>query len=372
MDTRHVDRLVRGAALACLVVIALPDVLAAQSRKEVRLPSVGSIPGPGDMSPSRAFRDYSYGLGGLRSYTPGAGGDVLRSSIGDAGAGLVMGRPPAGEGGLSASGLTTDLIRPAGSSIRYDATGSQITDLGGRFSTPRFSGETSVMSSARAYLEAIGATSALSAGRTQPITSLAPTDSSPYSKYMREGERYFRQKDYYKAFNEFQLANFIDEDDPSSLLSMAHATFATSSLSYYAAAYYLRQAIDSFQELPVMPLQPRDFFGERAEYAKRLTLLEERVNRAPADAEALLLLAYFRWFDGGTEAACAALSKAHAASKGELKKSIEGFWKGMVASGKVSGTLEQPIPRPAASTTKAATGPTSTTAPAAPASKPGE
>jgi hypothetical protein len=120
---------------------------------------------------------------------------------------------------------------------------------------------------------------------------------------------------------------------------MAHATFAMSRGSYVSASYYVRQALKYFPELPVVPLQPKAFFGQPAEYVNKLTLLEQHVRERPNDAEARFLLGYFRWFEGDSQAAQEALTQTFALARRDLRNDVKSFWNGMVATGKVSGTL---------------------------------
>jgi tetratricopeptide (TPR) repeat protein len=165
---------------------------------------------------------------------------------------------------------------------------------------------------------------------------------------MAEGEKAFRAGDFRKAHNEFQSANCIGGKDPESLLSLAHAAFARSMFSYKEAALHLRRALKYLPELPLIPLQPGTFYGEEPEgidrYVERITRLEKHTAKSPYDADALLLLAYFRWFEQDVEAARNALATALAAASktkdSEQLEAINIFWDGMLASGKVTGELK--------------------------------
>ena len=63
----------------------------------------------------------------------------------------------------------------------------------------------------------------------------------------------------------------------------------------------------------------------------------------PSDADARLILAYFRWFEGDVdtahEALAIALFLASRSSNAEQIEAVNTFWKGLVASGKVAGEL---------------------------------
>ncbi len=347
---------------------------------------------PGTSNVTSGFTQYSYGAGNSSSSNvAGRGGDVLSSSLTPSGS-ISRGRSSAGGTGVSPEDGMQQLGRPQ--AIRYAQTfNSAITEVSPRsysitektssslspfVNEPVFTGgvtragggpgaggysttvqdmvagrsdparnsakataKSSMMfSPADVYLDAVGATSILTAERSKPITSLALNDGSRYSICMRQGERYFRSGDYVHAFTEFQLAGITSDHDPSSLISMAHASFAMSRDSYSLATSYIRQAVRNFPELAQTPLQPRGFFGRPNDYARNLTLLEDYVREKPADTDAQFLLGYFRWFDGDAAAARTALDKAYTSTPDALfQKDIETFWAGMLASGKASGAL---------------------------------
>lgn len=328
-----------GLLLAACVLTALATgPVGAQTRKDATFTPVGYIRSPGSQSSINSFQNLSYGLGSLRSAGGGTGGDALNSSLSSLGTFLIS-RADAGVG-ISPFEDLPDITR-TGSTVRYDPSGTRIVDVGGQFSSGLLGGGArSPISPATAYLEAIGAATGLTADRTQPILTLAPKDAnSKYGSCMQKGERYFKDADYERAYNEFQLAGYNKDRDPSSLLSMAHATFAMSRGSYVSASYYVRQALKYFPELPVVPLQPKAFFGQPAEYVNKLTVLEQHVRERPNDAEARFLLGYFRWFEGDSPAAQEAFTQAFALARRDLRNDVKSFWNGMVATGKASGTL---------------------------------
>jgi hypothetical protein len=86
-----------------------------------------------------------------------------------------------------------------------------------------------------------------------------------------------------------------------------------------------------------------------------LAQLRKYVERNSFDADGHLLLAYYQWFEGETEQAKESLATAHRKAKnlrGKTRETvieaIDIFWKGMVATGKVSGDL---IEKPETDTT---------------------
>jgi hypothetical protein len=196
------------------------------------------------------------------------------------------------------------------------------------------------------YISAITTSPSSRPAGDEPVTTLVPSEPSMYKLFMERGESAMRAGEFHRAFGEFQLANDIGGRDWMSLVSMTHARFAASAYSYYSAAFYARQALKSLPELPLVPLKPKEFFGNKAKYSDNMVDLENRVDLYPYDPDASFLLAYFRWFESNPEAARNALSKsmsaALAADNVDKIESVVIFWRGMVASGKVSGVLEAP------------------------------
>ncbi len=204
------------------------------------------------------------------------------------------------------------------------------------------------MGIARAYASDVGAGAEhLEQGKSEPITSFVPERPGMYRKYMKLGDDHFREEKYHSASRYFKMANNIAGRDPESLLSLAHSSFAVSRGSYARASYYLRKALEYFPELPLVNLQPREFYGNPTTYIDHIFRLENYVRDNPQDGEALLLLAYFRWFNERHKDAAELLKQARSVTKSpELLEAISIFWDGMVASGQVSGQLE-PATRPA-------------------------
>ena len=237
---------------------------------------------------------------------------------------------------------------------------------------------TSPVTAARAYLRKIGegAEGDLSE-LPEPITSLAPREPSTYQGFILEGERRFRNGEYIGAFNQFKLANDIGAKDAESFLSMLHARFAVSRYSYSQAAYYLQQALKFQPELPVTALHPAGFYGNAAHYVDHVFRLNQYLKTSPRDAEAYLVLAYYRWFDPSVPADRTrdALARALGLRRAEFGETVpkddlfieavEVFWRGMVASGRVSGELK-PIVQAEAN----AEPPPDESGPAEPAEKP--
>jgi len=340
-----------------------------------------------------AFQSYSYGLGSLQA-PRGAGGDALRTSIlgrglsvqrtgaldipGSrgilAGSGNLLSQPPTVRGlsvprtGLGSTGAGLDLrinrpaVAPLVAPLARPATalqggtasagamvdfGNQRTSIGDVLATQ----DETAFGAARAYLQALeeAATSQLK-DHSKPITSLVPTPPSEYRNHMAKGDRAFRANNFHVAYTEFQIAGDMGGQDPESLICLTHTQFALSRYSYAKACYFLQLAIRHMPELPLARLRPRGFYSSASKYAEHLVALEEHLEKDPADGEAQLLLAYFRWFGEAQDAQATgtALSKALASAlrrkDTHLLEAAETFWDGMVASGKVSGKLSPPSP----------------------------
>ncbi len=164
--------------------------------------------------------------------------------------------------------------------------------------------QTAAASAAMAYLWTITAESESSlADSHKPVTSLAPADEGLLRDNMLKGERAFRREDYAQAMRSFRLANDLSLNSPETMLSRFHARFAMATDSYSAPAYLLARVLRTMPELPLVPLQPKEFYGQVRHYSDRLAGLEEHCQRSNARVEALLVLAYFKWFDGDVDAA---------------------------------------------------------------------
>ena len=348
-----------GILVATLLAVLAAD-LAADSRVGVSIGGVGALRGAVG-GPSGTFRAYSYGLGGLQAPS-GPSTNILRSAI-ESRANYTI-RPA---GGLPAPDI--GLVLPAMPSAAVGGYQPAIRPLSqappGGYIGPTYSGSipaVSAMNAAADYLEAIGTPGAPQPG-SEVIASLAPREKGAMGDHVAQGEKLLREGDYDTALKEFQKAYVIDDKNPETLLSLAHASFATAGSSYYRTSYYIRRALKYLPELALAPLSPKSFFGDPAQYAARLARLEERLQRFPNDADSYLTQAYFRWFDQDVEGSRQALAQARKCTKSpDLIEAITTFWEGMVASGKVSGELT-PTTLPAAS------GPGSTTLPSAPEAK---
>ncbi|GEM_PF-2021499 len=204
---------------------------------------------------------------------------------------------------------------------------------------------------ARAFVQELErASTSLLSKKGEPITSLVPTEPSVYRTYMQRGDRAFRQSNYREAYANFQIANDLGDHDAESYICLLHAQFALSSVSYAQAYYFLEQALRHMPELPLANLRPRGFYDSSAKYAQQLVALQEHTEKHPGDHEAVLLLAYFRWFEQERDVAGTRNLLSRALAAGQMKRApfvieaVETFWRGVVATGAASGEL---VPQPA-------------------------
>ena len=355
MLTTHL-KIALSVGLGALAVMCFLPESKAQSRQELRIDAPGLLRPLADTGINR-FSAYSYGLGALRAPAGGADSGVLRSSISS---GLTPGAGAFSIARSSWAGFGPHLGGATGRPSSHTGVGTSLL-VGAAVPAPAVTGATTdaaygramaelnqtPIGSAQAYLQAIAATSVSQLkGSTKPITSLVPDQPSMYRDYMAKGDSAFRAQNFLLAFTYFQIASDIGRRDPESLICLTHTQFALSQYSYGRAAYFLEQAIRRMPELPVVNLRPEGFYGNVAKYAEQVVALEDYVTRSPHDGDALLLLAYLRWFrkSPDVEVVRSRLSDALAAG---LKKrdtrlvdAIETFWDGALASGKVSGKLK--------------------------------
>jgi hypothetical protein len=168
------------------------------------------------------------------------------------------------------------------------------------------------------------------------IVSLVPAGQGVYSEYFAKGEQLLKNGDAQEALNQFGQANIIGPREPETWLSMMHAALAKADFSYNAASYYLQMAIKYFPELPLSPLKPSAFFAPD-QYRQSLGTLTRHLRDQPDDVNALLILAYFSWFEGDGDKAAASLQKIIRSGRQanrDVAEAAQVFLDGMVASGR--------------------------------------
>lgn len=341
----HFARQITLVSLTTFAVIAASSGdLHAQARSSVEMSRPGDMTRPGEGSSVHTFQRHSYGLGGLRGASGGASSNVLSRSMSPGSS--ITSRTTDRHSRNSTGSFTNQPTGGAGMSSvqRYSAPNTIIRDFGGSSDIPDARRQ-QPLGAAYAYLEAFGSKDEdlLQIG-SEPITSLAPEGDSLYARYMREAENAMAEGQYHEAASQYKLARVIGRTDPESLLGLSHAHMATAGgISYASAAYYLSQAINYFPELPLVELRPRELFGDAELYAEVVGSLRARLERNPRDGDALLCLAYLRWFEGETIVARDSLETAIRYSPDEkLKEAAEVFLEGIqrVEDGDVSETAE--------------------------------
>ena len=369
--TKRTERAIRWGwgALAVVAVLALGAEALGQNRPTVRSPS--GIRSPGGSSNISRFNTYSYGAGSVGSRRSGAGGNVLRSPI----------------RASVRSDLTTSVTRqtnfPLRSNMASSASGPHAravaTTRGGtaggapgesahrtiqRYTPPRFVPLPRIRSAgaaqrshpvsspatdAQTYLEVLSRRAGQQHQALTTIESLAPSGPGLLRDYMLDGEQSFRQGEYLSASRTFELAHRLEPSSPEPVLSLFHARFATSTVSYSSAAYLLGRALQMVPELPMAPIQPRAFYGRIGDYGDQLDKLNAHCRRRPEDPAGWFVLAYFRWFEEDAEGARQALENAaQAAGNNEhLNEAIDIFADGVNASGRFAGQANPSASPPA-------------------------
>ena len=348
---------VKAAALilpgAFVVLACTAQQAAAQSRKQVGMVSPGYIRIIGDTSSSYYLRRYAYGLGQVEGYSPAPGGDVLRSSI-TGSASFSINRPSAltpqsGSSAETSGGTRSHLWRKPGAIEPITPLHSSRSRVPLELQT-----EDLALAVASEYFEETESSSSLLKKGSGPITSLVPQRESPFAAYLAKGEKAFREGRFEDALDQFLYANKFGPRVPEGLVSLAHCSFAVSNYSYGRAAFYLKESLKYFPELALTPLRPKAFYGDPDKFVEQLMRLEDHVSKDPEDTEALLVLAYFRWFQENPDAKTVqiALTQAMdvATPKGDRStiEAVETFWNGIVAAGKASGELTPPTTQPVA------------------------
>ncbi|MCD6303442.1 MAG: hypothetical protein J7M21_00590 [Planctomycetes bacterium] len=381
--TRRITIAGRLMTAAAVALVAAPA--GAQSRNAVGL-STPKLRRIGQGTSVYLFNEYSYGLGALkRGGSNRYGQGALRSNISrvnrfslnrinpsmpptglpgsirtgnlmirrnPSGLGVASGTTVGGSGLGITSPITANPIPPPAATGRA-LSGEPMANVGmtvrdnTSIGTVLAQQDDTAFGAARAYLRALEeASTSILRDQSAPITTLVPKPPSQYRDYMLKGDRAFRAGNYHTAYLNFEIANDIGDRDPESFICLAQTQFALSHYSYAKACYFLEQALKAMPELPLANLRPRGFFGNSNMYAEHLVALEDHIRRNPGDGEALLMLAYFRWFDDvrDVEATRRALARALAAglrnNDTHLVEAVETFWDGMVASGKVHGKLK--------------------------------
>jgi len=358
-----------GLAVACLVLAATSGLAWGQGtvRGQVILHPPGGLTQPGQSSSAQrliSLAPVGFGVGSVsmprpvgplavsisttnRTLLP----SLIRSPSAVAPAGSISATSAVGGQPLGTVAGTRRAVVPVSSTSspvgrRPAAAAVPASPLMMRLSAPAGPGSAAT-TAARTYLETITQESQswlVDSGR--PVTSLAPAEPGPLRDLMLKGEKAFRRAEYADALQSFQLANDVSLNSPEAMIGMFHARFALSEDSYSSASFLLMRALRNLPELPLVPLDPKEFYGVGRDYGEQLAGLVEYCRRQPDEAEPLLVLTYFQWFAGDVSAAVDSLRQANAAAMDRqdslVLEAIDTFWDGMVASGLVEGMTIAP------------------------------
>jgi len=341
---------------ALVVAFCMAGRAAGQSRKGVGIEPPGSFKQVGTATRGYEFSRYSYGVGTAQAASSSSqGGGLLRSSISSPGGYSI----PRASG--SAPQALSNLGSPSGSRSRWLVKPQPTLDLStsvGRITVPEIqdmeAAQESALDEAGEYVRAAESASVLQKkDETEPIISLVPTEDSLYARFLAQGEKAFRDGRFPDAVAMFGFAYDMSPQVPEGLVSLTHGSFAVSTYSYGRTAFYLKEALKYFPELPLAPLRPKGFYGDQSNYVDHLIRLEDHISRYSDDAEALLVLAYFRWFQEKPDVKTVreSLGRALAAATQEgdhyTIEAVDAFWNGIVASGQASGKLGDAAAAPA-------------------------
>lgn len=249
--------------------------------------------------------------------------------------------PQPAAGGKPASLLTGPAGTAAAESGKVSALASETTGEIPFFSSP-------AAAAGQAYAAALHTPddSDASSEKTDDgfLKTLAPKSggSSQYRRLMREAEAYFRKEDYKLAAQAYETASEISFRAPETQMGLFQVHFATVRKEYNIPSLYLQRVLKEVPELPLIPIHPRDFYGDAGKYVQHVIRLEEYAQANPKDPHAQFVLAYVKWRENQPEQAAAALRRAweNIKNNDEFLDAVQTFWKAMAYAGKVSGELQ--------------------------------
>ena len=322
------------------------------------------------------FRGSAGGGGGLRSSGGGySGGGVLRSAISDLsqtgrGQGMRSATARRGDGGGTTALRSRIDLHSGGivgaSSATLGATPAKLGAVrkgaslkpqpGSAFSLPSAGLEgdgggmartildrNTSLAAARGFIASIGLSGSLDSS-DDAVRTLVPDRPGKYRDKMHKGEELIKAGSFMSAYDNFKLASDMVGRFPEPYLNMAHAKFGMN--GYGMTAYYIRRALVCMPSLPQVPLRPKSFYSNVAIIGDMVIRLETYLDSNPEDGDALLILAYFRWFADNPDvpAVRSLLERALAAAKSEGRtEAIQIFWRAIVDSKKASGELKAPV-----------------------------
>ena len=279
---------------------------------------------------------------GLRSSIGASGGTALRGSINRGSGGLLS--SSSGGGGRVGSTALAGVRKGLGLSSAAGSTANfTLESAGGKGAVGALLGQNTSLTAARGFIASVGENSSLQKSDGS-IKTLVPDQPGQYKDKMRNGEELLRDGNFISAYNQFKVASDIVGRSPEPFLNMAHAKFGAG--SYGMTAFYIRRALTYMPELPLVQLRPKNFYESVAVFGDLIIRLETHLDENPGDGDALLILAYFRWFADTPDVpdVRSVLEKALATSRfdksGKRTEAIHIFWEAIVAGGKATGKLK--------------------------------
>jgi hypothetical protein len=203
-------------------------------------------------------------------------------------------------------------------------------------------GQNTNLTAARGFIASVGAVGSLDESDGS-IKTLVPDRPGKYRDMMQKGEELMQSGSFIAAYEQFKVASDILGRSPEPFLSMAHARFGVG--GYGTTAFYIRRALVCMPDLPLVQLRPKNFYSNVAVFGDLIIRLESYLDENSDNGDALLILAYFRWFADDSDVATVrvALEKALAVSETEERiEAIQIFWRAILKSGKATGKLTPP------------------------------
>jgi len=169
----------------------------------------------------------------------------------------------------------------------------------------------------------------LSVGRAKAILGSHKTFASfsddKFNQYIRAGEEYLNQGQYYRAADAYTLASVYKPDDPLSYAGKSHALFAAG--EYMSSSLFLTRALELFPEYALFKIDLVSMVGDRDKLESRTADVEQWLEKNDA-CELQFLLGYIYYQMGRFERAKKVIDAAYekmpdSPAVAAVKKAIE-------------------------------------------------
>lgn len=141
-------------------------------------------------------------------------------------------------------------------------------------------------------------------GKYKTFNSLA---DSKLAMYLKAGQDFLKEKQYYKAADAYSLATIWKLDDGRAYFGQSLALFAAG--EYMSSAYYLSRAFELDSTLVTVKYDIAGIMGDRDTYENRIVEVSEWQQRSNS-GELAFLMAYVFYQDGKSERAAASMKTA--------------------------------------------------------------